>query len=68
MTSHNNAYKAVFQILKQRRNTVLKVRMKTGDSCPKPNPKVLLAQPQLLRGIAFSSSSVWAKPSHVPQL
>lgn len=68
MTPHNNAYNSVFQVLKLRRNIVLKLRTKAGDSCPKPNPNVLLAQPRLLGGIAFSSSSVWAKPSHVPQL
>lgn len=67
MTPHNNACNTMFKILKLRRNIVLKLRTKTGDSCPKPKPKVLLAQPQLLRGIAFSSSSVWAKPSHVAQ-
>lgn len=68
MTPHNNAYNAVFQILKLRRKVVLRLRTTTGDSCRTPNPQVLLAQPQLLRGIAFSSSSVWAKPGHVPQL
>lgn len=68
MIPHNNTYNAVFQIIKQRRNRVLNLRTKIGDSCPKPNPKVLLAQPQLLRGIAFCFGQTQARSQLQPLL
>lgn len=58
---------AELQALRLARNKLANLRTKIDESCPKPNPKVLLAQLQLLTDADFSSSAVWANPRHFPQ-